>query len=165
MDEQIKKMICVCVYKHINKNLALKYVIHTYNIIKPLKENEILPCAITWMDLESIMLNKSDREREIVHDLIQMWNRKKTNLSGAAGMRPVRDKVMGRERNLKGSSSSLGAAPGAQYVPSGADGTRKKPAGSRTTFPSRLSRGPGVSLSSFCLTVVGLSINFWKYNI
>ena len=32
-------------------------------------------------------------------------------------------------------------------------------------FPSRLSQGPGMSLSSFCLTVVGLSINFWKYKI
>ena len=57
--------MCVCVCKHINKNLALKYVIHTYNIIKPLKENEILPCAITWMDLESIMLSEiSQTEKE-----------------------------------------------------------------------------------------------------
>ena len=78
-------------------------------------------------------------------------------------MCPVRDKVMGRERNLQGSSSSHGAAPGAQYVPSGAAGMRKEPA--RQPFPSRLSRGPSMSLSSFCLTVVGLSIKFWKYNI
>ena len=75
-------------------------------------------------------------------------------------MHPVRDKVMGRERNLQGSSSSHGAAPGAQYVPSGAARTRKEPA--RQLFPSRLSWGPGMSLSSFCLTVVGLSVNFWK---
>ena len=42
-------------------------------------------------------------------------------------------------------------------------GMRNDPA--RQLFPSRLSRGPGMSLSSFCLTVAGLSINFWKYNI
>ena len=58
-------------------------------------------------------------------------------------MCPNRDKVTGRERNLQGSSSSHGAAPGAQYVPSGAAGMRKEPA-----------RQP------LCLTVVGLSVNF-----
>ena len=105
-------------------------------------------------------------------------------MSGAAGVRPARDKVMARERNLQDSSSSLGAAPGAQYVPSGVAGTRREPArqlfpsrlsrgqghgtrkeSARQLFPSRLSWGPGMSLSSFYLTVVGLSINFWKYNI
>ena len=78
-------------------------------------------------------------------------------------MRPNCDKVTGRERNLQGSSSLHGAAPGAQYVPSGAAGMRKEPA--RQLFPLRLSRRPGMSLSSFCLTVLGLSINFWKYDI
>ena len=42
----------------------------------------------------------------------------------------------------------------------GAAGKRKEPA--RQLFPLRLSQGPGMSLSSFCLTVVGLPINFWK---
>ena len=51
--------------------------------------------------------------------------------------------------------------PGTQYVPSGATRTRKESA--RQIFPARLSQGPGISLSSFCLTIVGLSINFWKY--
>ena len=39
----------------------------------------------------------------------------------------------------------------------------KEPA--RQLFPSGVSRGPDMSLSSFCLTVVELSINFWKCNI
>ena len=68
----------------------------------------------------------------------------------------------GQERNLQGSSSSHVAALGVQYVLSGAARTRKESA--RQLFPSRLSRGPGMSLSSFCLTVVGLS-NFCKHNI
>ena len=78
-------------------------------------------------------------------------------------MRPVRDKVMGRERNLQGSSSSHGAAPGAQYVPLGAARRRKQSArqlfalrlsqgqghgmrkkSARQLFPSRLSREPGI---------------------
>ena len=78
-------------------------------------------------------------------------------------MCPVCYKVMGQERNLQGSSSSHMAAPRAQYVPSGATRTRKEPG--KQFFPSRLFRGPGVSLSSFFLTVIGLSVNFWKYNI
>ena len=60
-------------------------------------------------------------------------------LLGATGMHPGHDKVMGPERTLQGSSSSHGAAPGAQYVLSGAARTRKEPA--RQLFSSRLSRG------------------------
>ena len=50
-------------------------------------------------------------------------------------MHPNHDKVMGGERNLQ-AALPLEAVPGA-----------------------------GMSLSSFCLSVVGLSVNFWKYNI
>ena len=84
-------------------------------------------------------------------------------MSGAAGMHPVRDKVMGRERKLQGSSSSHGAALGAQYVPSGA--AREREQSARQLFPLRLSRGPVCPFLLSVLTVVGLSINFWKYNI
>ena len=50
-------------------------------------------------------------------------------------MHPVRDKVMGRERNLQ-AALPLEVVLGARSVP-----------------------------FFLCLTVVGLSINFWKYNI
>ena len=40
------------------------------------KKNEILPFAATWMDLEMIILSKSDRERQILYDIIYMWNLK-----------------------------------------------------------------------------------------
>ena len=56
-------------------------------------------------------------------------------LSGAARTSLGGDKVTGGERNLQ-------AALPLEVVP-----------------------GAGMSLSSFCLTVVGLSINLWKYNI
>ena len=63
----------------------------------------------------------------------------------------------GQEMNLQGSSSPRGG-PGDKVT-----GLIKEPAGQLS--PWRLSRGPGVSLSSFFLTVIGLSVNFWKYNI
>ena len=43
------------------------------------KNNEIMPFAATWMDLE-ISRSKSDRERKI-YDITYMWNPKKHNNS------------------------------------------------------------------------------------
>ena len=36
----------------------------------------MLPFAVTWMDLEGIMLkwSKSDKERKILYDITYMWN-------------------------------------------------------------------------------------------
>ena len=58
----------------------------------------------------------------------------------------------GQEGNLQGSSSPRGY-PGDKVT-----GLIKEPAGQLS--PWRLSRGPGVYLSSFCL--VGLSVKFGK---
>ena len=46
-----------------------------------IKNNEILPFAIMWMELQCIMLSdKSVRERQISYDFTHMWNlRNKTN--------------------------------------------------------------------------------------
>ena len=33
-----------------------------------------MPFAATWMDLEIIILSKSQRERQIPYDIIYMWN-------------------------------------------------------------------------------------------
>jgi len=41
------------------------------------KKNEISPFAITWMDLESIMLSKVS-QRKIPHDFTHMWNLRNT---------------------------------------------------------------------------------------
>ena len=40
------------------------------------EKNEIMPFAATWMGQEIIILIKSDRERQILHDITQMWNLK-----------------------------------------------------------------------------------------
>ena len=49
---------------------------HTEEYYSAIKNNEILPFAATWMDIENIILSKSDRERQILYDIIYMWNLK-----------------------------------------------------------------------------------------
>ena len=54
-------------------------VVHIYNgILLSHKKNEIRPSAITWMDIEMIILNKvkSERERQIPYDITYVWNLK-----------------------------------------------------------------------------------------
>ena len=41
-----------------------------------IKRNEIMPFAATWMDLEIIILSKSNRERQILYDTTYMWKLK-----------------------------------------------------------------------------------------
>ena len=39
-----------------------------------IKKNEIMPFAATCMNLEIIILNKSDKERQISYDITKLWN-------------------------------------------------------------------------------------------
>ena len=39
---------------------------------------EILSFVTIWMDLEGIVLSEKDIERQILYDLIYMWNLKQT---------------------------------------------------------------------------------------
>ena len=41
-----------------------------------IKKNEIRSFAAMWMDLESVILCKSDQEGEISYDIPYMWNLK-----------------------------------------------------------------------------------------
>ena len=59
-DEWIKKMWYMC----------------TMEYCSAIKRNEIMPFAATWMDLEIIILSKSNRERQIPYDTTYMWNLK-----------------------------------------------------------------------------------------
>ena len=38
-----------------------------------------MPCAVTWMDLEIVLLSEVSQEREgqILYDIAHMWNLKK----------------------------------------------------------------------------------------
>ena len=52
------------------------YTIEYYSTIK---KNHILPTAVTWMDLEGIMLNKLDIERQILSYLYVEYKNTKIN--------------------------------------------------------------------------------------
>ena len=57
--------------------LIRKDVVHIYNgILLSHKKNEIMPFAATRIQLEMIILkrSKSERERQIPHDITYMWN-------------------------------------------------------------------------------------------
>ena len=41
-----------------------------------IKKNEIMPFAVTWMQLEIIILSKSEKERQIPYNIIYMQNLK-----------------------------------------------------------------------------------------
>ena len=51
--------------------------IYTMECNSAIKKAEIQPLVATLRDLEIITLRKSDRERQIPHDFIYMWNLKK----------------------------------------------------------------------------------------
>ena len=42
------------------------------------KENEVLPYAATWMDLEGIMLSEIYQRKTVLYDITYMWDLKNT---------------------------------------------------------------------------------------
>ena len=52
--------------------------INTMEYYSAIKNNEIMPFAATWMQLEIITLSevKSERERHMTYDITYMWNLK-----------------------------------------------------------------------------------------
>ena len=52
---------------------------YTMEYYSAIKKNEPMPFATTWMDLESVILSKSDREGEILYDIPYMWNLKRND--------------------------------------------------------------------------------------
>ena len=56
--------------------------VHTHTCTEILlshEKNGIIPFAATWMDPEIIILSKSERERQKLHDITYMWHLKKKN--------------------------------------------------------------------------------------
>ena len=54
-----------------------RWYMYTMEYYSAIKKNKIIPLAATWMDLEIIILSKSDRERQVSYDITYMWNLKK----------------------------------------------------------------------------------------
>ena len=52
------------------------WYIYTVEYYSAIKKNEIMPFAATWLELEIMILSKSDRERQI-SCITYMWNLKK----------------------------------------------------------------------------------------
>ena len=48
--------------------------IYTTEYYSTIKKMKILLCAIVWVGLENIMLNKPVRERQIPYDFTHVWN-------------------------------------------------------------------------------------------
>ena len=53
--------------------------IHTHMEYESATENEIMPFIATWMDLEVIILSKSDKERWVPYAITYRWNLKKND--------------------------------------------------------------------------------------
>ena len=45
---------------------------HTMKYYLAIQKDKIMPLVATWMDIEIIILSKSDRERQISYDIIYM---------------------------------------------------------------------------------------------
>ena len=76
-----------------------------------MRKKEILPLVTTWMDLEGIMLSEiSQRERQILHGIIYMWNlekkkkKKKETKTGTVGKQLL--EVGGIEENRERSKGT-----------------------------------------------------------
>ena len=78
-DEWIKKMCCVCVYVYVCictymcVCICIYTHIHTMEYYAAIKRNEIWPFAMTWMELEGIMLSEiSQSEKDKYLSLIHI---------------------------------------------------------------------------------------------
>ena len=52
-----------------SKEMCYIYTMQYYSVIK---KNKIVPFAATWMQLEILILRKSERERQIPYDITYM---------------------------------------------------------------------------------------------
>ena len=56
------------------------YIYLQWNITEPFKKNEILPFAMTWMELEGIILSEINQSEKDNYMISLMWNlRNKTD--------------------------------------------------------------------------------------
>ena len=61
----------------IDRRMDKEDVVHIYNGILAIKRNEIRSFVETWMDLETVIQSKSEREKQISYINAYMWNLEK----------------------------------------------------------------------------------------
>ena len=100
IDEWIKKMQLARTHAHTHTHTHTDT--HTQEYYSVIRKNEILPFAMTWMELESVMLSETSvREREMLHDFTHMWNlRNKTNEHGWGERDKPRNRLLTTENKL-----------------------------------------------------------------
>ena len=69
MDKEDVVRVYVCMY--------IYTYTHTVEHHSATEKNEMMPFAATWMDLEIIILSKSDKERQLSYDITYTWNLQK----------------------------------------------------------------------------------------
>ena len=60
----------------IDRRMDKEDVVHIYNGILAIKKNEIELFVVRWMDLESVIQSKSEREKQILYANAYIWNLK-----------------------------------------------------------------------------------------
>ena len=50
------------------------WCIYTMEYYSAIKKNKTMPFAATWVELETLILSKSERERQIHYDITYIWN-------------------------------------------------------------------------------------------
>uniref|UniRef100_A0A8D1VNT4 DUF1725 domain-containing protein n=1 Tax=Sus scrofa TaxID=9823 RepID=A0A8D1VNT4_PIG len=50
-----------------------RWYIYTMEYYLAIRKNDIMPFAVMWVELETLMLSKSERERQIPYDITHIW--------------------------------------------------------------------------------------------
>ena len=53
------------------------WYIYTMEYYSAIKRNETVPFPETWIDLETVIQSKSEREKQISYNIAYMWNLEK----------------------------------------------------------------------------------------
>ena len=63
-------------YMSIDKWIKKMRYMYTMEYYSAIKKNGTMPFTATWMDLEIVILSKSERERQILYNITCRWNLK-----------------------------------------------------------------------------------------